>query len=376
GGFLANDRPIVAKYNGEIRWPAFRQIGESFGWVNAYGDLPGRTWRNAETDWAIWPPIPYAASTIDSQAGKYVSPFQKQQVESLGWRHWLGTDKFGRDVVAGLISGTRVAILVGLVAMLIALFIGLLIGGVSGYFGDDTLRWPRWRSLGLIVGLLGSLGYFTGSLWPFLQQHSWFIQFVASLFCLFICCVFFLGIFRLLSKGWPWLAQVRKVPLDALVLRMIELFNSIPGLVLLISLLAILNRPTILTVMIVIGLIRWTGIARFVRAELLRIRQLPYIEAARVSGYSDVRILVRHALPNALGPVIIAVAFGVAGAVLLEAFLSFLGIGLPPDQVSWGSLLAQTRRQASAWWLAVFPGLAIFLTVLCLNVVGESLRRA
>ncbi|MEL6358196.1 MAG: ABC transporter permease subunit, partial [Bacteroidota bacterium] len=87
------------------------------------------------------------------------------------------------------------------------------------------------------------------------------------------------------------------------------------------------------------------------------------------------RILLRHALPNALGPVIVALAFGVAGAILLEAFLSFLSIGLPPDQVSWGSLLAQSRRQATAWWLAIFPGLAIFFTVLCLNVVGESLRR-
>ncbi|MEL6143597.1 MAG: hypothetical protein AAFU67_18505, partial [Bacteroidota bacterium] len=159
GGFIANDRPIVAKYQGEVRWPVIRQIGEDFGWLGAYGDLPARSWRNAETDWAIWPPVPYAASTIDGKVGRYASPFEKQQVESLRWRHWLGTDKYGRDVLAGIVSGTRMALLVGLTAMFIALFIGLLIGGLAGYFGDYILRWPRWKSIGLALGVLLSLGY-------------------------------------------------------------------------------------------------------------------------------------------------------------------------------------------------------------------------
>lgn len=183
-----------------------------------------------------------------------------------------------------------------------------------------------------------------------------------------------LAIFYLLSRFIPYLKKPRSVPVDFLALRLIELFNSVPGLVLLISVLSILNKPTILTVMLIIGLVRWTGIARFVRAELLRIRQLPYLEAAKLSGLSDTRILLRHALPNTLGPVIVAVAFGMAGAVLLEAFLAFLGVGLPPDQVSWGTLLLQARGKPDAWWLTVFPGLAIFITVLSLNLLGEALR--
>jgi peptide/nickel transport system permease protein len=128
--------------------------------------------------------------------------------------------------------------------------------------------------------------------------------------------------------------------------------------------------------MIIIGLLSWTGIAQFVRAELLRIRRQEYIEAAQALGFSDRRILFRHALPNALTPVLITVAFGIAGAVLLESFLSFLGIGLAAESVTWGTMLNLARYQFNAWWLAVFPGLAIFFTVTLFNLIGERLTEA
>ena len=124
----------------------------------------------------------------------------------------------------------------------------------------------------------------------------------------------------------------------------------------------------------IIGLVRWTGIARLVRAELLKVSSLPYIESAAALGYSPWRILFRHALPNSLGPVWVTLAFGMAGAILIEASLSFLGVGLPVETVTWGALMRQvSSTNIRPWWLAVFPGLAIFLTVLALNRIGEAL---
>ena len=120
------------------------------------------------------------------------------------------------------------------------------------------------------------------------------------------------------------------------------------------------------------GFVSWTSIAKFTRAELLRIRKLEYIEAAQAFGYSQFRIVFKHALPNALAPVLIAVAFGVASAIIIEAYLSFIGVGIPDDQVTWGSLLNMARDNISAWWIAIFPGTAIFITVTIFNLIGEG----
>ena len=127
--------------------------------------------------------------------------------------------------------------------------------------------------------------------------------------------------------------------------------------------------------MIIIGFIRWTTIARFIRAELLRVRSLEYIEAAHAMGFSNWRIIVRHAIPNSIGPVLITIAFGVASAILIEAFISFLGIGVN-GEVTWGMLLRWARDNTMAWWLAIFPGLAIFITVTIFNLIGDGLTEA
>ncbi len=128
--------------------------------------------------------------------------------------------------------------------------------------------------------------------------------------------------------------------------------------------------------MAVIGFTSWTGIARFIRAELLRVRSLEYIEAANALGFSSTRTLLRHAIPNSLSPVLIAVAFGIASAILVESILSFLGIGVPAETVTWGSLLSTARKYSQDWWLAVFPGFAIFITVTVFNLIGEGLTDA
>jgi peptide/nickel transport system permease protein len=128
--------------------------------------------------------------------------------------------------------------------------------------------------------------------------------------------------------------------------------------------------------MIIIGFTNWTGIARFTRAEFLKIRSLEYVQAAQALGFSEIRIILKHALPNGLAPAFIAIAFGIASAILIESGLSFLGIGVPHDVVTWGSLLNAGKENFNAWWLVVFPGLAIFLTVTIYNLLGEGLRDA
>jgi peptide/nickel transport system permease protein len=191
--------------------------------------------------------------------------------------------------------------------------------------------------------------------------------------------ILFMGLANLLTiplKRIPFLGTKKVIAMDILVMRLIEIISSIPVLILILAVLAVLSKPSIYYVMVIIGAVSWPGIAKFVRAELLRIRRLEYIEAAQALGYSEARIIFRHAIPNSLAPVLITVAFGIASAILTESFLSFLGVGVPPEQVTWGSLLNLSRQKITAWWLAIFPGFAIFLTVTLLNLIGEGLTEA
>lgn len=363
--FLANDRPLIASIEGEVRFPVLHQYGEAVGWAAPYSPTI-RDWKKVSPDWALWPPVPYAASASDLKNSNYRSPFDEQDTAPRA-RHYLGTDQLGKDTLAGLIAGSRVAILVGLGAVLISLLIGILLGGIAGFFGDDSLHNTRAHWWGWTAGGILGILYANVSLVPFFR--------VDSLGLLFLLCLAAFTIFGwLLSKllrGLPFMKKRMTFPADTAVLQGIELFVNIPGLVILIALLAIINRPSIWIVVLIIGVLRWPFVARFLRAELLRIRQLPYIEAARVSGINRWRILFHHALPNAIGPLIIISCFGLGAAILLEAFLSFLGIGIPTDQITWGSLLRQSRSHPSAWWLALFPGALLTLTILAANLLGD-----
>ncbi len=161
---------------------------------------------------------------------------------------------------------------------------------------------------------------------------------------------------------------------DWIVSRLIEVVLCFPFLFLVLGIVA-LFRPSLYTIMIALALTSWTTEARFVRGEFLRIRELEYAQAARASGARDPRIIFRHLLPNALAPVIVSASFGVAGAILTESALSFLGFGVALPTASWGSILAVAQEYIDfAWWLALFPGLAIFLTVAAFNLIGDRLR--
>ena len=161
---------------------------------------------------------------------------------------------------------------------------------------------------------------------------------------------------------------------DWIVSRLIEVVLCFPFLFLVLGIVA-LFKPSLATILIALALTSWTTEARFVRAEFLRIREMEYAQAARASGARDTRIIFRHLLPNALAPVIVSASFGVASAILAESALSFLGFGVALPTASWGSILAIAKDYVGfAWWLVVFPGVAIFLTVAAFNVIGDRLR--
>ncbi|HET6421214.1 MAG TPA: oligopeptide ABC transporter permease [Geobacteraceae bacterium] len=163
---------------------------------------------------------------------------------------------------------------------------------------------------------------------------------------------------------------------DSALMRFVDIMLCFPTFFLILAVIAMIG-PSIWLIMIVIGLTNWMGVARLVRAEVLSIRERDFILAARAIGASDLRIIFRHILPNAMGPVLVTATLGVAGAILTESALSFLGIGVQPPTPSWGNILTSGKDYIEfAWWLSLYPGLAILVTVLAYNLLGEGIRDA
>lgn len=164
--------------------------------------------------------------------------------------------------------------------------------------------------------------------------------------------------------------------IDGLLMRFVDIMFCFPTFFLILAVITV-REPSIWNIMVIIGLTGWMGVARLVRAEVLSIRERDYVLAARVIGCSDRRIIFRHILPNAIGPVLVYATLGIAGAILTESSLSFLGIGVLPPTPSWGNILASGKEFIEfAWWLFLFPGLAIMMTVLSYYLVGEGIRDA
>ena len=288
---IAGNKPYYMEYRGKSYYPAFRQYAIHLGVADWPKELKRRrNFKKLKTDVIIFPPIPYGPGEI-RLAEKYASP---------GREHWLGTDRLGRDVLSGLVHGSRYALTIGLVSVGISMCIGLILGALAGYFG-----------------------------------------------------------------GW----------VDLVLSRFFELWAAIPSFFLILTAAAFFP-PSLFFIMIIIGLTSWVGIARLTRSQFLQVRSYDYVSAARSLGYSNSRIMFGHILPNAVGPILIPAAFGVAGAILAESGLSFLGVGVPAEAITWGSLLAGARSNAAAWWLVLMPGLAIFVTVTLYNLLGDGLRDA
>lgn len=392
--FIATDQPLFCKYKGVNMFPAFSvfnscEIKDEAGNVETI-QYDIADWKRMDATAIIFAPIAYAPGKTDYDNADYVAPDGKQVfIDKNGnkipipskFRHWLGTGKAGEDVCSGLINGTRISLSIGLISMTIASFLGIFLGSMAGYFGDHKLQTTRGSFWTMIFGFILAY-YYAFSVRTYviidafsISGFSVLLQLIFSV--LIFCAVLF--VFYFLGKQIGKISLFSKrvfIPVDSIVSRTIEVLISMPLLILIISISAIAKEKSMINLMVIIGLTTWTGIARLTRAEFLRISNLEYIQAAKSMGFNEFRIIVKHALPNALAPALIAIAFGVASAILIESSLSFLGIGVPPTTVTWGSLLNAGREQFSAWWLVVFPGLAIFLTVTIYNLLGEGLRDA
>ena len=164
--------------------------------------------------------------------------------------------------------------------------------------------------------------------------------------------------------------------IDSVIMRAVDIMLSIPTIFLVLAVIAILE-PSIINIMIVIGLTSWMEPARLIRAEFISLKERDFVTAARALGANDGRIIMKHVLPNGLSPIMVSATMGVGGAILVESALSFLGLGVQPPTPSWGSLLSSGKDNIEiAWWLSAFPGLAILVTVLGYNLLGEGIRDA
>ncbi len=371
GDFIANEVPIVCKYEGKIYFPVLRKVGTDLGLHSHHPVLRFKNYEDTPFEWQLNPLIPYDANSLDTRNDNFRSPFEKQDVKGLMYRHWMGTDLLGRDVLAGMIAGVRVAIFVGLLSVFIATIIGLMFGMIAGYFGNHTKA-----SIALSFAVCLGLGctFLGGSIiFPIWQNRTpGFITFLEGfLLGIVISCLVYLVLKQ--SK-----VGQRKIfwMIDSLILQLIKWFRSIPGIFLLMAMIPLFSYTGIITISVIIGLLRWPIIAQYTRAEMLKIRNLPYMLAAVGFGLSSYRILSRHALPNVIYPIIIHAAFGISAAILLESTLSFLGLGLGVDKVTWGTLLEEARGNFAAWWMAVFPGLALFFTVVAFNSIGDQMLKS
>jgi len=369
---------LYCRIGGESFWPGLRTVWADknipFGHPLLDSIRVTNLWRTFPYESAVFAPIPFSPGEIASPVASRARPGDLHPELPGAFRHWLGTDDRARDVAAGLVSGARIAVLTGVTAMAMAMGIGLLLGALAGFWGDDRLRVRRGQLWFTLLGLPFAWFYAFTARQYVLQEAENLADWGVSFLILLGIILFFNGLGRLLGR-LSYFAKAITVPADLLIMRLAEVFNAIPKLIFVIAIAALMPQGQSIWLMIaLIGAMSWTGVARFVRADLLRVRELDFVTAARGLGLPETRVLLRHALPNALRSTLIAFAFGVAGAVLLEAALSFLGFG--GDEFrgkSWGSLLNSARSYPTDWWVALPPGIAICVTVLALNAIGEAL---
>lgn len=314
--------------------------------------------------------LPLGFSPTDSDLEHvYQEPFQWYLYQTGQAFHWLGTDDIGHDLLANLVYGARTAFLVSVPAIVLATLVGVGLGLIAGYFGDTGFSLPVGKLMAFIIaGLFFFFYAFVVDL-AFIYPDSnlnptLLIAGVGIIsYLLFLLFSSFLTVGALLKKSI-------KLPIDLIVLKTIELVGAVPRLLLILCLAAFL-RPSLGIVIILSTLTYWPAMARLTRAEILKIKQLPYIEAAVALGYRPGRVILRHALPNMAVPLLVAITFGICNLIALEATLSFLGVGIPVDMPSWGRTINKIRENFTAWWLVLFPGLTLLATVLSLQNVNN-----
>lgn len=363
--FIANERPLICKINNKTYFPIFRSIGHNLKLVKPYSDITDHSWRDKNYKYKIMPLIPYSYNTLDNRNASFRSPFDARSGKSIFQKHWLGTDIVGRDTLAGILKGTETAIIIAVLSVGLAIFLAL----VFGIFAAFSKRFPLYVDIIyfpiiLIIGIIGS--YY---LWLFLQGSV----------TIFLIFVLLLGVIMFLLRRFSVLPekisgkQIR-IPVDSIFMRIVEAMKTIPSLVFLLAIIAILDSVNRFTLVLILGFLMWPGIARHVRAETIKILNLDYITAAEAYGATKLRMVLKHVLPKLFTNLSVLFAFGISAVILVEATLAFLGFGLPIDQVSWGMMMKESRQNISAWWLAVFPGIALYFLIYNLNVFAEELQ--
>ncbi|AKD04162.1 ABC transporter permease [Pontibacter korlensis] len=308
-----------------------------------------------------WLPLPYNPNHLDVQHA-YLAPFTERAMAA---GHPLGTDSLGRDLLANLLYGARTAFLVSFPVMLLTTLLGVTLGTVAGFLGDRGLVLPSHRLILYLVGVVALLYY--GLYLPFQVYQLELSVTYAGISSGFLAGLLLLlwGLLEVIRRWFTFLQAPFRLPVDMIVMRTTEAITSIPRFVL-ILVLASFIPPSLPLLMLLLVLSDWPSSARLARAEMLRIKQLPYFEAAQSIGNKPFQLVWRHALPNLAGPVLVAFTFGLGGLLALESTLSFLNIGVPSTLVSWGRTISSIRSNTSAWWLVALPGSFLSLTVLAL----------
>ena len=359
GPWIANEKPFYCKLDGKSYYPVFTSTSEA-NLSSRHPEHAPVDWHKTKFDAVVRTLIPYSHYTVDFSPGALLSPFDTQST-GLSQRHWLGTDALGHDVLAAMIRGCRISLLIGLVSMLVAFLIGVPLASIAAYWGNRGARMSWVQFTCFIIGVLLVLFIF---LLPIALASRWIAV---------ICLIIFL--FWIIWWMRDRFRNTISIPYDHLISGMVNIVDGFPAMFLIIVLVVLLPFKGWLVIMLIIGLLHWPVMSRYVRAEVYKMRESNYIKAVQVINLPSYLILKKHILPFALRPVMVSFIFGVASAILAESTLSFLGIGLPLEQMNWGRLLAQSRSHFDAWWLMLFPGGAIFLTLISLYTIGNAWQR-
>jgi len=359
GPFIANEKPWYCRLDGKSYFPVISGIEESTLSSNHPSHSPV-SWYNTKFESIWYAPVPYSYYTIDSKAGSLLSPLDGED-QRVRFKHWLGTDLAARDVLSGMIRGCRISLLIGLGSMLLALLIGVPLGSLAAYWGNKDWKVSWFQIIAAFIFIM-------------IVIYVWWmpVSFIVKAITLLVLIAISLALNHFTAMMKPGKIQV---PVDQLVMSVISIIDSFPGLFIILILLVIIPAKGWVIVMSVIALLRWPVIARYMRAEVFKIKESNYIKAVQVLNLPHSYIIRQHIVPYAFRPVMISFIFGIASAILAESSLSFLGIGLPAEELNWGRLLSQARNHFDAWWLVLFPGAAIFFTLLSLYTIGNALQK-